>query len=648
MRPLTSAMRSNAARAAAALALVAVLAISLPFIRLADNAARDLMLTTISPWTSPPSDIVMVAVTEDTLGAYPYRSPIDRGLLATVISRVLAAGPRAVGIDILFDQPTEPAKDAALRAVLKSASVPLFIATADATNGLTAAQTGYLKRFSTGLGTGSADLIKDRGDGTVRTISPGQYRDGSWRPSLVATMAASQAIVVPSTPMPMTYFHSDKGDPFVFPHYPAHTVALLPPAWFKDKYVLIGADLPTSDRHRTPFAVIDGPALGTLSGLAINAHALAQLVAGVRLTVLNSLPLIGAVIVLAGFGLGIAFFDTGPFNRALLVAALLAILWIANVLLLRHSGLFVPPLTTTLAVVVANGLASTYVWYRDWLNRKFIENAFSLYVSPAYVKTLIAHHDRLRLGGERREVTYVFTDIAGFTSLAEATDAEALVRLLNDYLTGLCGLFLEYGATIDKLIGDAVVGFFGAPIAQPDHAERAVELLVAIDRFSQSFRAAQAAKGFDLGITRAGAHTGTAIIGNFGGAQFFDYTGLGDTVNVASRLEGANKHFGTRICVSGAVAAACPDHRFRPIASVVLKGKATAVEVLQPLTLDDSDAELVDGYAKAYGALERGEACALSSFEHLAGKWPDDPLVRFHLERLRRGEGGTTIVLVEK
>ena len=648
MRPLTAAMRSNAARAAAALALLAILVISWPFVRLADNAARDLMLTTISPWVKPPKDIVMVAVTEDTLKGYPYRSPIDRGLLATVISRVLAAGPRAVGIDILFDQPTEPAKDAALRAVLKSASAPVFIATADAANGLTAAQTTYLKRFSAGLGTGAADLIKDRGDGTVRTLSPGQRRDGSWRPSLVAAMAASQGIAVPSEPMPMTYFRSDKGDPFVFPHYPAHTVALLPPAWFKDKYVLIGADLPTSDRHRTPFALVDGPALGTLSGLAINAHALAQLIAGDRLMVLHGLPLMGAIIVLAGLGLSIAFFDTGPLTRVLMAMALLAMLWIANVLLLRHSGLFVPPVATTLAVVVANALASTFVWYRDWQNRQFIENAFSHYVSPAYVKTLIAHHDRLRLGGERREVTYVFTDIAGFTSLAEATDAEALTRLLNDYLTGLCGLFLEHGATIDKLIGDAVVGFFGAPIEQPDHAARAVSLLLAIDRFSQSFRAAQAAKGIELGITRAGAHTGTAIIGNFGGAQFFDYTGLGDTVNVASRLEGANKHFGTRICVSGAVAAAAPEHRFRPIASVVLKGKATPVEVLQPLAPDDPDADLADGYAKAYGALERGEACALASFERLATRRPHDPLVRFHLERLRRGESGTTIVLAEK
>jgi class 3 adenylate cyclase len=245
-------------------------------------------------------------------------------------------------------------------------------------------------------------------------------------------------------------------------------------------------------------------------------------------------------------------------------------------------------------------------------------------------------------------VTYVFTDIAGFTTLAESTEPEVMSRLLNSYLDGLCGLFLEHGATIDKLIGDAVVGFFGAPIEQPDHAERAVGLVLAVDAFSQSFRQAQTLNGLALGITRIGAHTGPAIIGNFGGKKFFDYTGLGDTVNTAARLEGANKVFGTRVCVSGPVAALSPAYRFRPIASVVLKGKLEAVDVFEPLRPDSLDTELEATYGAAYALIERGDNGALAALEDLAARWPDDRLVEFHLRRLHRGETGVRIAMIEK
>ena len=648
MRPLIAKTRTLVGLTAAGLVLTVVLAVSLPFVRLADNALRDLLITTISPWTSPPRDIVTVAITEDTLKAFPYRSPIDRAFLAKILTKILAAGPRAVGIDILFDQPTEPAKDEALRAVLKSATRPVIIAYADAVNGLGPHQTAYLAHYSEGLATGAVDFAKDRGDGTVRNLLPGHDHGGQWHPSLVAAMAASQGIAVPRHALPMTYYRGAGGEPYAFPEYPARTVTLLPPAWFKDKYVLIGTDLPASDRHRTPFALINGPARGTLAGVTIHAQALAQLIAGDRLTLVQGYWLAGLILGLTGLSVAVAYVNAGPYWRILLVLLLLMALWGASVAAFHYSGTYVPLVLPSLAIAIANGLASTHLWYRDRLERRFIQNAFSHYVSPAYVRTLITHPELLRLGGERREVTYVFTDIAGFTTLAEATEPEVMSRLLNAYLDGLCGLFLAHGATIDKLIGDAVVGFFGAPVEQPDHAERAVGLVLAIDAFSQTFRATQALDGLALGVTRIGAHTGPAIIGNFGGKKFFDYTGLGDTVNTAARLEGANKVFGTRICVSGPVAALSPAHRFRPIASVVLKGKHEAVDVFEPLEPDSLDKGLEAAYASAYTLIERGDEGALAAIEDLAARWPDDPLVQFHLLRLRRGETGARIALTEK
>ncbi len=648
MRPLLAKTRTIAGLTAAGLVLIVVLAVSLPFVRLADNALRDLLITTVSPWTSPPGDIVIVAVTEDTLKSFAYRSPIDRGFLAKVVAKILAAGPRAVGIDVLFDQATEPGKDDALEAVLKSATHLVIIAYADAVNGLTPHQAAFLAHYSEGIATGTVDFAKDRGDGTVRNLLPGRDHGGQWHPSLDAAMAATQGIAVPTDALPMTYYHGARGEPYAFPQYPAQAVAFLPPAWFKDKYVLIGTDLPASDRHRTPFALIDGPGRGNLAGVTIHAHALAQLVAGDRLTLVQGPWLGGLILLLAGLSVVVVYISAGPYWRVFLVLLLLAALWAASIAAFHYRGTYVPLLLPSLAVIIANGLASTHLWYRDRLQRRFIESAFSHYVSPAYVRTLIADPERLRLGGERREVTYVFTDIAGFTTLAEAAEPEVTSRLLNSYLDGLCGLFIEHGATIDKLIGDAVVGFFGAPVDQPNHAERAVGLVLAIDAFCQSFRQSQARDGLALGITRIGAHTGPAIIGNFGGTQFFDYTGLGDTVNTAARLEGANKYFGTRICVSGPVRALSPAHRFRPIASVVLKGKHEAVDVFEPLAADSLEPALEAAYAAAYTLIERGDKGALAAVEDLAAHWPDDPLVEFHLQRLRRGETGVRIALSEK
>ena len=139
---------------------------------------------------------------------------------------------------------------------------------------------------------------------------------------------------------------------------------------------------------------------------------------------------------------------------------------------------------------------------------------------------------------------------------------------------------LGYEATIERFVGDATMIFFGAPVPQPDHAERALHCARDWDRFSQKFREKQRAKGIELGVTRIGVHSGPAVVGNIGGKRRFAYTAHGDTVNVAARLETANKQFGTRVCVSKDTSDRCPDVQVRPVGNVVLKGRSEPVEVL--------------------------------------------------------------------
>jgi class 3 adenylate cyclase len=304
--------------------------------------------------------------------------------------------------------------------------------------------------------------------------------------------------------------------------------------------------------------------------------------------------------------------------------------------------LLLPLAAPTAACVLSFGGGSALAAWRERGAKRFIRDAFARFVSPEVVKRLQADPSKLELGGERRMLSFIFTDVAGFTTLAEGLPPHDLVLLLNTYLDGMSQIVLDHGGTIDKYIGDAVVAFFGAPLDQPDHAARAVACALALDRFAEGFRAAHPR----FGTTRIGVHSGEAVVGNFGGAARIDYTAMGDTVNTAARLEGANKFFGTRVLISGSTVSA--DAGLRPVGEVVFKGKSEAVPVFTPVT-DVTAAEARRArYVLAYRSLKAGEEGALAAFQSLAEEDPEDGLVAFHLRRLARGERGVTIKLEEK
>src|ERR1700712_1848765 len=180
--------------------------------------------------------------------------------------------------------------------------------------------------------------------------------------------------------------------------------------------------------------------------------------------------------------------------------------------------------------------------------------SLSRYFSPNLAEKLAGDASALEMAGRRREVASLFTDIAGFTTLVESLDPVVLAELLNAYLAEMTAIVFTHEGTVAKIVGDAMHVLFGAPGDQPDHATRAVACSLDLDRVAQAFRAQWQKRGVSLGVTRIGVHAGPAIVGNFGGGRFFDYTAHGDTINTAARLEVANKVLGTRICVSASVA----------------------------------------------------------------------------------------------
>src|SRR3954451_19541612 len=180
--------------------------------------------------------------------------------------------------------------------------------------------------------------------------------------------------------------------------------------------------------------------------------------------------------------------------------------------------------------------------------------SLSRYFSPQIASRLACDGESNGMEVHRREVAAIFTDIAGFTTLVEGTVPELFGDLLNDYMGQMTEVVFAHEGTVAKVIGDGIQILFNAPGDQPDASVRAIACAHALDDCAQDFRAKCKDEGVNFGVTRIGVHAGPALVGNFGGNRFFDYTAYGDTINIASRLEAANKILGTRICVSAAVA----------------------------------------------------------------------------------------------
>jgi adenylate cyclase len=271
--------------------------------------------------------------------------------------------------------------------------------------------------------------------------------------------------------------------------------------------------------------------------------------------------------------------------------------------------------------------------------------SLSRYFSPNLAERLAGDSSAAQLAGERRVVASLFTDITGFTSLVETIEPSVLEALLNEYLAGMTDIVFAHEGTLAKIIGDALHVLFGAPGDQHDHAARAVACALALDAFSEPFRARWRERGIVLGATRIGLHAGPAIVGNFGGGRFFDYTAYGDTSNIAARLEAANKQLGTRICVSASVAERVKNFRGRPVGDLVLRGRTEPLRTFEPLTHEQYDDRSMENYLQAFAKLEAGDPGALAAFAAEVSKRSNDQLASFHLKRLLNGAAGTRIAM---
>jgi adenylate cyclase len=325
-----------------------------------------------------------------------------------------------------------------------------------------------------------------------------------------------------------------------------------------------------------------------------------------------------------------------PVPGALAVIGLVASTWATAIAASLFTDRLLDPLTPSLAAATVFVMALVTSFAVTHRREVLVRRRFEQHLAPAVVQRIVERPDLVKLTGERREVTALFTDIEGFTAMTHRTDPQDLVAVLDDYFEGVAALIVEHGGMVNKIIGDAVHAIFNAPLDLEDHPRRAVECAVAIETWVEHYRSLPAPSAIGLGRTRIGIETGQAIVGDVGLHSKLDYTAHGDAVNSAARFETANKELGSAICIGPAAAARCDPGTLRPLGTISVRGRDEPAAVFEPWPIDSAP-EWRERYLSAFGLIDRDPAHAAEQFEKLAAERKHDSVVRRLPERLRAG-----------
>jgi adenylate cyclase len=399
------------------------------------------------------------------------------------------------------------------------------------------------------------------------------------------------------------------------------------------RIVLIGTSAPgLFDMRATPLDAV-------VAGVEIHAQAIEQIIAGNMLHRPDlSTGLEVVFTTLAGLLLAVFVLQSGPVLGAVMGAVTMMTVLTAAWLARTYGSLLdpsFPALTLTGLYIFCTG----FFYFQTTRERNRVRQAFSHYMAPSIVEELARQPEKLRLGGERRTVTLYRSDLAGFSKLSEDLEPHELVAVMNEYLTAMTDIVMEHEGFIDKYIGDAIDGVFGAPADDAQHALNAVKsALAARTRLSElNATGLLAIRGRTL-EQRIGLHSGVGIVGNIGSKRRFNYTVVGDSANLASRIEGANKYYGTAILASEAtVQLAGPAIAWREIDTVRVVGRSSPVRIYEPIGLtgesSQDSAATMGIYAEGLDRWRSKDfAGALRSFEQIS---TIDPPARFFMERCR-------------
>jgi adenylate cyclase len=348
------------------------------------------------------------------------------------------------------------------------------------------------------------------------------------------------------------------------------------PVDFKNKYVFVGPTaLDLQDYYQSPLS--EGV---RMPGVEVHANALQTILERAFLKDQSAKSLWGSVLGILLLNILIFAFLKVRYAVPIFTLELMGVM-IAG-LVGYEMGIFVNVVHPLLAVILSFVGSFLTRYILESRERKFLKGAFGHYVSATVVEELIKNPKALELGGVKREITSLFSDIANFTTISEGLDPQDLVKFLNEYFTEMTAIVFKHGGTLDKFEGDAIVAFWGAPLEEKAHASKAAKAALEMQERLKDLRAKWAAEKKPTITIRIGLNTGIAVVGNMGSAERFDYTAMGDTVNLASRLEGANKQYGTAIMIGeNTYAALAGTFATRELDSIRVKGKNKAIKVYE-------------------------------------------------------------------
>jgi len=626
----------------------------------------------------PSSRVVLVGASEHDI--WHYRWPLCDGDLADLLERIASWKPRIIGVDIYRDFPLPPGSDRLEATLARHPEIVWVFKLRDADRPGIAPPQQLADTDRAVL----ADTISDPGGRVVRRgllladDGKDQYAAmgmalalGYLAPEGIGlqlgpddSLQLGKAVIAPLDDTRGPYIRVDSGGYQMLMDYrggaqpfPLKSVADImngeeAAALVRGRVVMVGvAAESVQDYFETPFST-GFNAAEPIYGIAIHAHLADQLIRqaldGTPSLYGLSRPLENVWIwlwALAGLGFGLAIRSTLP----AVGVGFAGVLVIGSIVYAAFGkALLLPALPVALAWSGSGVLTNQLLHAAANRARTQLRRSFEHYLPPALITDMLKSGDLPKLGGERRELSVVFSDIADSTTLAETVDPVDLAPLMNAYFAGVGAAIFKEGGYINEFIGDGVLSFFGAPQRQSDHADRAVAAALQIAAFGDRYSRELHDRGIPFGHTRVGVHCGNAIVGNIGVPSRLKYSALGDVLNTGSRLEGLNKVVGTRVAVSDEIVKQCQRSRFRPMGDFVVKGRHGATPVFEPVDSQRYSDNYIARYLAAYEAMQAERPEAIDLFAELRREDLDDPCLKFHHARLIAGEKGSLIVMTEK
>jgi len=607
------------------LVISCLLFLQIPFFKDANNVFLDMLHGEIEAR----EEIVIISIDDESLaeiGAWPW----DRSVFAQVLENLNTSEPAVVGLDILFVEDRKG--DQKLEKTLKEIAYPVVFADKFAEN-------EYIQnKFEKTVKSGYANFVPDN--------------DGKVRITTLSTEFSEECLQSFSTHVFQEYLRRDEsgdcsntiyfGENYIvdnevlFNYTRSEFISIsfsdiysgeFDKGDLKDKIVLIGltaTDLKSgiSDNLFDVFGK-------TISGVEVHVNILNSLL---EQRFQKPLPTFIFITFILTFSTGLLFLYQ-KLKKQIVESSLflfsLIFLYIVGIIAFEQgiNWPFVPSFT---ALGVSYIYYIVYKYLIEYRENRFVKSAFSHYINPALLQRLVAHPEELALGGEKKEVTILFSDIRGFTSIAEKLSAEELITFTNLYLDGVSEIIMKHHGTIDKYIGDAVLAFWNAPLTDKNHQAHAMRAACELKEYAMHF--SKENPSYPKLRVRIGLNSGKVIIGNIGGKRRFDYTVLGDEVNLASRIEGLTKKYGIEIITTESVVKGVirkdTEIIFRLLDEVIVKGKTKAVKLFQPLQVSKRAKSLVSKYEEAFALYQKGAFDeAIRSFKKIEKDTPSKLMI---------------------